>query len=97
MYRMLHDIYSLGVCLLEVGECESFVEYTDESELSGAPRSSFGEAYHSFQAWLKVNKGAASGAREGADLFQSSLAFGLKDYLVELALSRPAGPYAGVV
>ncbi|KAK7914196.1 hypothetical protein PG985_011899 [Apiospora marii] len=30
-YRMEHDIYSLGVCLLEVGLWESFVQY-DESQ-----------------------------------------------------------------
>lgn len=28
-YKMQHDIYSLGVCLLEVGLWESFVSYTD--------------------------------------------------------------------
>ncbi|KAI1133712.1 hypothetical protein F5Y10DRAFT_260033 [Nemania abortiva] len=28
-YRMQHDIYSLGVCLLEVGLWESFVEYDE--------------------------------------------------------------------
>ncbi|KAI0438914.1 hypothetical protein F4803DRAFT_533118 [Xylaria telfairii] len=29
-YRMQHDIYSLGVCLLEIGLWEPFVEYDDE-------------------------------------------------------------------
>lgn len=30
-YVMQHDIYSLGVCLLEVGLWQSFVEYPDQS------------------------------------------------------------------
>jgi hypothetical protein len=36
-YIMQHDVYSLGVCLLEIGLEESFVEYSDD----GKPRPSF--------------------------------------------------------
>ncbi|CAI7627380.1 unnamed protein product [Penicillium glandicola] len=31
-YRMLHDIYSLGVCLLEIGLWESLVQYRSSSD-----------------------------------------------------------------
>ena len=31
-YTMQHDIYSLGVCLLEVGLWSSFVQWTSENE-----------------------------------------------------------------
>jgi hypothetical protein len=37
-YRMQHDIYSLNVCLLEIGLWESFVEYVPED--GGPTRSS---------------------------------------------------------
>jgi hypothetical protein len=36
-YEMRHDIYSLGVCLLEIGLWESFVEYAAGPEASSAP------------------------------------------------------------
>ncbi|KAL4797896.1 hypothetical protein BDV19DRAFT_386930 [Aspergillus venezuelensis] len=38
-YVMQHDIYSLGVCLLEIGLGESFVNYEDDGALSASPIS----------------------------------------------------------
>ncbi|KAL4968322.1 uncharacterized protein BDV14DRAFT_167764 [Aspergillus stella-maris] len=38
-YVMQHDIYSLGVCLLEIGLGESFVNYEDDGALSSSPIS----------------------------------------------------------
>ncbi|KAF2234828.1 hypothetical protein EV356DRAFT_501058 [Viridothelium virens] len=37
-YRMQHDIYSLGVCLLEIGLWECFVYYSFEDDDRGLPR-----------------------------------------------------------
>lgn len=48
-YKMQHDIYSLGVCLLEVGLWESFVSYTDD--LYPEP----GQGLHTLQAWVMDN------------------------------------------
>ncbi|KAJ5715233.1 uncharacterized protein N7483_012414 [Penicillium malachiteum] len=36
-YCMQHDIYSLGICLLEIGLWESFLEYTDDEEFTSPP------------------------------------------------------------
>ena len=36
-YVMQHDIYSLGVCLLEVGLWETFVSYTDSGKCEPSP------------------------------------------------------------
>ncbi|KAH8654243.1 hypothetical protein BGZ61DRAFT_435191 [Ilyonectria robusta] len=40
-YRMQHDIYSLGVCLLEVGLWESFVDYPSDRPSPGGPIGDF--------------------------------------------------------
>lgn len=80
-YRMQHDIYSLGVCLLEIGLWESFVEYTDENEIAGPPQPNFGKSYYHFQTWLR--------SQETPPSFQA-MAFKLKDYLVEQARTRLA-------
>ncbi|KAL2833896.1 hypothetical protein BDW59DRAFT_138255 [Aspergillus cavernicola] len=87
-YRMQHDIYSLGVCLLEIGIWESFVEYTSENETppGGKQLAKFGKSYYQFQAWMKEK--SATGGRQGSTTFLDSLAFKLKDYLVELAHTR---------
>ncbi|KAL4918418.1 hypothetical protein BDW62DRAFT_200798 [Aspergillus aurantiobrunneus] len=77
-YSMQHDIYSLGVCLLEIGLWESFVEYAHEPNC--APQSKFGKAYYEFIAWSR-QKGTAS---------FDDLAFQLKEYLVEQASTRLA-------
>ncbi|OJJ46453.1 hypothetical protein ASPZODRAFT_142268 [Penicilliopsis zonata CBS 506.65] len=75
-YRMQHDIYSLGVCLLEIGLWESFVEYTDENESAGPSQTKVGKSYNRFQAWLKKKHGSVS---------TEDLPDRLKDYLVEQA------------
>ncbi|KAJ5234998.1 uncharacterized protein N7469_004166 [Penicillium citrinum] len=35
VYSMRHDIYSVGVCLLEIGLWTSFVKYSDDLQVSG--------------------------------------------------------------
>jgi serine/threonine protein kinase len=35
VYKMRHDIYSVGVCLLEVGLWSSFVHYTEDNQVAG--------------------------------------------------------------
>lgn len=82
-YRMQHDIYSLGVCLLEIGLWESLVEYTSGDEVAGRPKSKFGKSFYHFQAWLKAKS-------DGTTTTFDALAFKLKDYLVEQARSRLA-------
>lgn len=78
-YTMQHDIYSLGVCLLEIGLWEPFVEYTTEAEFHGPPQAKFGKLYYEFRSWSN---------RKGERASFSALAFQLKDYLVELAHTR---------
>lgn len=78
-YTMQHDIYSLGVCLLEIGLWESFVEYTNEAEFHGLPQTKFGQSYYNFRNWS---------SRKGEKVSFPTLAFQLKDYLVEQAHTR---------
>ncbi|KAJ6035937.1 hypothetical protein N7540_000216 [Penicillium herquei] len=78
-YTMQHDIYSLGVCLLEIGLWASFVEYTNESEFPGPPQAKFGKFFYEFENW---RKGKGGGALIPVVVFQ------LKDYLVQLAQTR---------
>ncbi|KAJ5735099.1 uncharacterized protein N7483_000224 [Penicillium malachiteum] len=73
-YRMQHDIYSLGVCLLEIGLWESFVEYTDDE--STGPQPKFGKCYHNFQAWLR---------EQGTPSSFDAVAYKLKEYFIEQA------------
>lgn len=80
-YSMHHDIYSLGVCLLEIGLWESFVEYISESDSNGTPRPKLGKTYYEFIAWSDRQAEPTS--------FEAS-AFQLKDYLVEQASTRLA-------
>jgi len=40
-YCMQHDIYSLGVCLLEIGLWESFVDYPSDTPVPGGPFRDF--------------------------------------------------------
>ncbi|KAK1780338.1 hypothetical protein QBC45DRAFT_323854 [Copromyces sp. CBS 386.78] len=88
-YRMQHDIYSLGVCLLEIGLWESFVEYSEEDEEFGRPRAQFGEPYYRFKNWLAEKGQATMKEARPANTFQA-LAFSLKQYLVEQARTRLA-------
>ncbi|KAI0440565.1 hypothetical protein F4803DRAFT_464722 [Xylaria telfairii] len=100
-YHMQHDIYSLGVCLLEIGLWESFVEYTTEDEVPGPPQPKLGRTYSDFQRWLRENP-ANSTRRDDASVgFLDTVAFRLKDYLVEKARTalapRMGEKYARVV
>ncbi|KAF2160356.1 hypothetical protein M409DRAFT_37762 [Zasmidium cellare ATCC 36951] len=91
-YNMQHDIYSLGVCLLEIGLWESFVEYTYQDDTL-QPQT--GKCYSQFQQWLT---GVSSDARMA---FSYDLPWQVKDYLVEVARSelpaRMGEKYATVV
>ena len=51
-YIMQHDIYSLGVCLLELGLWESFVSYPDDQWISGNQESSSEHVFGSSQGLL---------------------------------------------
>ncbi|KAI3320715.1 hypothetical protein HD806DRAFT_228049 [Xylariaceae sp. AK1471] len=91
-YRMQHDIYSLGVCLLEIGLWESFVEYTTEDEVARLPQAKLGRTYNHFQTWLRENPPKTISTRQddGAARFLNAVAFRLKDYLVEQTRTRLA-------
>ncbi|KAI1158867.1 hypothetical protein F5B18DRAFT_667376 [Nemania serpens] len=91
-YRMQHDIYSLGVCLLEIGLWESFVEYTTEDEVASPPQPKLGRTYSHFQTWLRENPRATTNTwrDDSAPRFLDDVAFRLKDYLVEQARTRLA-------
>ncbi|KAH7031486.1 uncharacterized protein B0I36DRAFT_363172 [Microdochium trichocladiopsis] len=91
-YRMQHDIYSLGVCLLEVGLWEPFVEYSSPESGGRSVHPMAGKSFHHFNAWLEQKNAArqdgskaTSTERQG---FLDLLAFKLKDYLVEQAETR---------
>ncbi|KAF7545872.1 hypothetical protein G7Z17_g8852 [Cylindrodendrum hubeiense] len=75
-YRMQHDIYSLGVCLLEIGLWESFVEYPSDTPSPGGP-------IRDFVAQL-------TGPGRGAQRISgpSVLGFEAKEYMERLATDR---------
>jgi len=80
-YVMQHDIYSLGVCLLEIGLWQSFVAYPEEAHL----QAKYGETYSQFFIWLRESNyipdgGAANGAKP-----LDFMGFRLKAYLIDLA------------
>ena len=88
-YRMQHDIYSFGVCLLEIGLWESFVEYGTEDGGANPQQPQLGRTYHHFQTWLRENPITISTQKDdGAAGFLHAFAFRLKDYLVEQAHTR---------
>ncbi|KAI8623725.1 hypothetical protein F5Y19DRAFT_457253 [Xylariaceae sp. FL1651] len=68
-YGMEHDIYSLGVCLLEIGLWETFVAYKSPQEPQPGP------SYDRFMDWLK--------AQNLKTAYNAS--FYLKDYFQEQA------------
>lgn len=49
-YVMQHDIYSLGVCMLEVGFWKSFIEYTPEGKPRASPILGFPTCTNDFEA-----------------------------------------------
>jgi hypothetical protein len=71
-YRMQHDIYSLGVCLLEIGLWESFVEYTTEHE---RPQARVGQPYSRFKVWLEAKRELTAQATARNTTFLHAIAF----------------------
>ncbi|KAF3018806.1 hypothetical protein E8E14_003445 [Neopestalotiopsis sp. 37M] len=78
-YVMQHDVYSLGVCLLEIGLWASFVEYEHIEEATG-------------NSHLKPNPSAALGLEVGdfePKVVEATNSYDhIKDHLVTLARSR---------
>ncbi|KAF4626567.1 hypothetical protein G7Y89_g11588 [Cudoniella acicularis] len=96
-YVMQHDIYSLGVCLLEIGLWQSFVAYPEDSHL----QAKYGKAYSQFFIWLGESDyipDSSSPESSGPLEFMGSR---LKEYLIDLARTKlPANvgeKYAQVV
>ncbi|KAH8650030.1 hypothetical protein BX600DRAFT_517248 [Xylariales sp. PMI_506] len=87
-YRMHHDVYSLGVCMLEVGLWESFIEYDPPPAGGGRAMPRFGRSYANFQAWLDAQPVQRQRPGSMSQAVTTSVAFRLKDYLVELARTR---------
>lgn len=80
-YRMQHEIYSLGLCLVEIGFWEPLVEYSTDHDDTSPPQPRFGKFFNDFQAWNKhQGKGASA----------NTMAFQFKDYHVEKARTRLA-------
>jgi hypothetical protein len=93
-YRMQHDVYSLGVCLLEIGLWESFVEYVSETEPQKPTDS---KSYQEFRAWAKTRMETNGGTPEAfASSHQShsqvshshKTALLLREYLIHMAETR---------
>ncbi len=80
-YKMQHDVYRLGVCLLEIGLWQSFVSYSSEPP----PRPRYGEAYQQFTVWLG-STGSPQTAKGAA--CQKMITLKLKEYFVHLAKTR---------
>ncbi|ETS78915.1 hypothetical protein PFICI_08768 [Pestalotiopsis fici W106-1] len=86
-FNMQHDIYSLGVCLLEIGLWESFVEYDCERPDRGPYLAKFGKTYHRFRAYSKSKTPNNHAIKASSFL---DLAFSLKDFLVNEASTKLA-------
>jgi len=82
-YKMQHDIYSLGVCLLEIGLWRSFVDYSSPDD-GEAPMPKHGQLHQGFLAWAKDSGVEPVGESLYAALPYST-AILLKEYLVHLA------------
>lgn len=84
-YQMQHDIYSLGVCLLEVGIWESFVSYSSDAK----PKPQYGDTYQQFMKWLE-STGAITTLPQSPNsaMFQGMIAPKLKEYFIYLAKTR---------
>ena len=84
-YDMRHDVYSLGVCLLEIGLWESFVDYGDGDKKSP---SRLGESFQRFKAWLDARNSEEEHTMPRNARFLEDLSSRLKDYLVETAKEK---------
>ncbi|KAK0385832.1 hypothetical protein NLU13_7009 [Sarocladium strictum] len=93
-YRMQHDVYSLGVCLLEIGLWESFVEYDPHTTEPRKPQDS--KSYQEFRAWADARRKSDGSKPEMAVSQKTSsqvshsqrTAVLLREYLLELAEAR---------
>lgn len=80
-YRMQHDIYSLGVCLFEIGLCESLLIFAD---VPGPLKPEFGPIIQEFLEWYTKSTG-----RELSNAYQFHTAGPkFKVFLVEYAKTR---------
>ncbi|KAI1293232.1 hypothetical protein F5Y03DRAFT_333675 [Xylaria venustula] len=93
-HTMRHDIYSFGVCLLEIGLWESFVDYTTTAPIvasAGMPVPKLGKTYEHFQSWLRETPTTRrTEMDDNAANVLDTLPFRLKDYLVHQARTRLA-------
>jgi hypothetical protein len=76
-YHMQHDIYSLGVCLLEVGLWESFVDYSFDTP---SPGGLIGD--------LAARIMPAGDAASSGNIDTRPIIFKAKDYMEKLAKER---------
>ncbi|KAM0346565.1 hypothetical protein ACHAPY_011612 [Fusarium culmorum] len=76
-YCMQHDIYSLGVCLLEIGLWESFVDYPSDTPVPGGP-------FRDFAARMMQPSGAGLGSND----FSRAVGYEAKRYMEDLARSK---------
>ncbi|WKT53719.1 hypothetical protein QSH57_004303 [Fusarium oxysporum f. sp. vasinfectum] len=76
-YHMQHDIYSLGVCLLEVGLWESFVDYSSDTP---SPDGPIGD--------LAARIMPAGDAASSGNIAARTIIFEAKDYMEKLAKER---------
>lgn len=88
-FRMQHDVYSLGVCLLEIGLWESFVEYHSDTE-PFSPQDS--QSYKQFQSWVSARDNSTYNTEVDMQISGTSVASVraalLREYLVEVAERR---------
>ncbi|KAF8850822.1 hypothetical protein BDZ45DRAFT_751326 [Acephala macrosclerotiorum] len=86
-FKMQHDVYSLGVCLLEIGLWQSFISYSSDPK----PVPQYGDAYEQFTTWLDSlgPTGAMTSQQSGSSsVYSTTIATRLKDYFVHLAKTR---------
>jgi hypothetical protein len=86
-YKMQHDVYSLGVCLLEIGLWQPFVTYSSDDS-NQKPRPQQGDAYQQFTNWLKSKEAVELPQRASSRVYQTTIAAKLKEYFVHLAKTK---------
>lgn len=85
-YIMQHDVYSLGVCLLELGVGWSFVEYEEEEEGKGKQQEQLRARPSDSLLDVAADDGDALGRFSISDVQRGGVR--LKDHLVRLARAR---------
>lgn len=83
-YKMQHDVYSLGVCLLEIGLWQSFVSYSSDP----TPKPQYGDGYRQFIKWLESTGAISSPQMASSAAYQRIIALKLKEYFIHLAKTR---------